>query len=301
MQQPHLITIGERDGVCTVCPALGGSLIGWSVAGQEMLRRTDAAAVMSGDPLALASFPLVPFSNRIGNARFNWAGREINLTPNFAPEPHAIHGIGWTTPWLVEGRGDNHVELSLHHECDEAWPWSFAAHQRISLENDALILRLSVANLANEAAPLAFGHHPYFYKAGARLTFSATDVLMSGDDALPTIAVAPQDQFDFSLGGLVAGRTIDHCYAGWDGKAQIIWADQPLSLRIEADMPAIVVYVPEGGDYFCFEPVPHINNALNMSDNLPQMPSVAPGARYETHIRFTAYPSTTDLDYQTEK
>ena len=81
MVLPELVSIVCGDNISTICPALGGSIIGWSVGEQEMLRRADADAIASGDPLAMASFPLVPFSNRIGNAQFIWKGREIQIIP----------------------------------------------------------------------------------------------------------------------------------------------------------------------------------------------------------------------------
>jgi aldose 1-epimerase len=283
---PELVRIGEGENVCTVCPALGGSIISWSVGGQNMLRRADVDAIASGDPLALASFPLVPFSNRIGDAQFIWDGTPIELTRNFAPEPHAIHGIGWTSAWDIADKGERYIELSLRHDGDACWPWPVAAVQRYSLTNDTLEMKLSATNLADHPVPLAFGHHPYFDQKGASLHFSATHVLMCGDDLLPTHVQAVDGAFDFNRDRSVRGLDIDNCYTGWDGKARITWADLPLAVEIESDLPAAVVYVTAGGDSFCFEPVPHINNALNRPGDLPAMPVIAPGESFSTRIRF---------------
>jgi aldose 1-epimerase len=284
MALPEQVSIVDGDSICTICPALGGSITGWSVGGQDMLRRADAAAIASGDPLAMASFPLVPFSNRIGHARFMWGGQEIALTANFAPEPHAIHGTGWKEAWDVTEQGDSHCLLTLFHNADPHWPWSFEASQSFTLSDGALEIRLSAVNRADQPVPLAFGHHPYFDCEGAQLTFAASSVLMSGDDALPTEAIVPAGQFDFSSRGAVAGRNIDHCYAGWDGRARIQWTGRPLALEITADMAAAVVYIPPGGSAFCFEPVPHINNALNRPGDLPAMPIIAPGESFTATI-----------------
>jgi galactose mutarotase-like enzyme len=40
-----------------------------------MLRTASAEAIAAHDPLGMASFPLVPYSNRIADARFGWAGQ----------------------------------------------------------------------------------------------------------------------------------------------------------------------------------------------------------------------------------
>jgi galactose mutarotase-like enzyme len=45
---------------------------------------------------------------------------------------------------------------------------------------------------------------------------------------------------------------------------------------------------PDGADGFCFEPVPHINNALNLVDREPAMPIVAPGKAFNASVRFRA-------------
>jgi len=288
MVLPELVSIVYGDNISTICPALGGSIIGWSVGEQEMLRRADADAIASGDPLAMASFPLVPFSNRIGNAQFIWKGREIRITPNFAPEPHAIHGMGWKQAWTIAERSDAHCVLKLQHAADARWPWPFEATQRFTLSAGMLELTLIATNLSDEPAPLAFGHHPYFDMDGAHLTFTAARVLMSGEDAMPCEAITPNGEFDFSTDSKVAGRSIDHCYAGWDGKTRIHWTGRQLALEITADMKAAVVYVPKDGSAFCFEPVPHVNNALNLPEALPTMPIVAPGEYFTATVLLKA-------------
>ena len=286
MSNPELFSISSGNSICTLCPELGGSVVSWAVGEQQMFRQTNSGAVIAGDPLQMASFPLVPFSNRIGYARFEWEGQQIELTPNFAPEPHAIHGTGWKQAWAIAAHGDNHIVLEFHHQGDARWPWPFIATQDVRVENGALEMKLSATNLANEAAPLAFGHHPYFDQEDASLTFDAERVFLSGDDALPTKAIVPSGSFDFSNAGAIDGRNIDNCYAGWNGKAYITWAGRQLAMEISSDMAAAVVYIPQGGNAFCFEPVPHINNALNRSGELPAMPTIAPGEHFTAMIRF---------------
>jgi galactose mutarotase-like enzyme len=48
------------------------------------------------------------------------------------------------------------------------------------------------------------------------------------------------------------------------------------------------VYIRPDLDAFCFEPVAHINNALNRHDRESAMPVVAPGESFEASIRFRA-------------
>ncbi len=250
-------------------------------------------AISAGDPLGLSSFPLVPYSNRIGNATFEWNGKRYQLLKNFPPEAHAIHGVGWQLPWVITHQSEAELTLLLRHKADNNWPWSFDAKQTISLSGDTLSLNISAQNLATEDAPLSFGHHLYFDNEGASLQFKADRVWLSGEDNLPTKAVTPEGEFDFSQITTVAGHNVDHCYAGWNCSATMAWKFRPYSLYLQAspELSAAVVYIPAGGKTFCFEPVPHISNTLNILSHQPAMPIVAPGKTFTATIILKALPA----------
>ncbi len=196
--------------------------------------RPGAAAIADADPFGLASFPLVPYSNRIGNAEFEWEGNLIALARNFPPELHSIHGVGFELPWSVQSRSAHSAVLSLSSRPGAGWPWPFDAQQRISLASGLLTIDMSAVNLSDRAVPLAFGHHPYFPREGASLRFRAKGVWLVGDDGLPSLRVKPFDRFDYSKGKSAARGPIDHCFTGWDGSAYIEWSEQPLALEITA-------------------------------------------------------------------
>lgn len=274
-------------------PEEGGALASWHIGDQPMLRAAVNAPGAVRGPLDMASFPLVPYSNRIDAARFSWDEAERVVTPNFAPEPHAIHGVGWTRPWTVAAHGPDAATLRYTHQPDAHWPWAFTAEQQISVSGTGLWLNLSARNDADRAVPLAFGHHPYFDIDGARLCFDAACVWPNHEGGTPHTPGPPTGLFDFSTAGLVIGRMMDHCFSGWPGVAHIAWDRRPHALRIEAtsSLPCVVVYIPDGGEAFCFEPVPHINFALNTRPEAFGVPVVAPGATFEASILFeAAYP-----------
>ena len=284
------LTLTRGAARCDILPHLGGSIGAWSVNGQEMLRVAGKSGVAAGDPYATAGFPLVPYSNRIGQGRFEWDGKLVSLARNFPPEPHAIHGVGFERPWVIQTRSSDSVLLSLRHRPDASWPWAFEARQRLTLTDDLLILELSAVNLESQPVPLAFGHHPYFPRSGARLTFHAQGVWLVGDDGLPSEPVKPVGQFDFSRGLPVEHADIDHCFTGWNGVAIIAWPDKAQALGIAAsrELCNAVVYIRRELDAFCFEPVAHVNNALNGGDPESAMPVIAPGESFNASIRFRA-------------
>ena len=284
------LTLTHGAARCDLLPQLGGSIGSWSVSGQQMLRTASESGIAARDPFATAGFPLVPYSNRIGQGSFEWRGNPITLARNFPPEPHAIHGVGFERPWQLQTRGRDSVVLRLTHRPDAGWPWAFDARQRITLTDDLLILEFEAVNLEPQAVPLAFGHHPYFPRGGARLTFHAQGVWLAGDDGLPCELVKPAGPFDFSKGSSVENADIDHCFTGWNGVAIIAWPDkeQALGITVSRELSSAVVYIRPDLDAFCFEPVAHINNALNRHDRESAMPVVAPGESFEASIRFRA-------------
>lgn len=288
MTRSHFVTIASAGSQCVIAPDIGGSIVSWHVDGQNMMRNAEWTAVPQCNPLLMASFPLVPYSNRIGNAQFEWDHHTHTLAPNFDPEPHAIHGVGWQRSWRIAESTTRRCILSLQHNPDDCWPWPFEAGQEIILDHGTLHIRSYAVNLSDRAVPLAFGHHPYFDRQGASLQFAASSVLMNGNDALPQSPCPPFSQYDFSQQASVAEREVDHCYSGWDGTARISWASRSIALEISSDLEAAVVYIPRDGDAFCFEPVPHANNAINRRDLSPQMPIVEPGGRFESTLLLRA-------------
>jgi aldose 1-epimerase len=288
MKPSELIQLNDGGAYCTLSPQQGGIIAEWTIDGQAMLRGCDDKALHDNDPLKSASFPLVPYSNRIGYGHFVWAGEEKHIRPNFPPEPHAIHGVGWKRPWSVKQQNSRMCEIELAFIANEDWHWSFTATQRIEITERELKMTLSAKNDETFPVPLAFGHHPYFEREGATLTFGADTVWQRGADGLPEYPETPTGQYDFTNGDTVASRTVDSGYAGWNGTARISWAGRPKMLEIESDMTAAVVFVPQNADYFCFEPVPHIIDALNLPGHKPEMPVIAPGEVFQATITFTA-------------
>ena len=115
------ITCGDSE--CVLLPQIGGSIGRWRVGTQDMLRH----ARQDDNILSVSSFPLIPFSNRIANAQFEWNGNVIALPPSDLAAPHAHHGLGWQRKWTVAERSGDMALLRLDHTGDKDWPWPFAA------------------------------------------------------------------------------------------------------------------------------------------------------------------------------
>ena len=277
---------------CLVLPACGGSLGGLWLGESPLLRPSGPEDWVSGDATRLAGFPLVPFSNRIAGARFDWQGKAITLPRNQPGESHALHGLGWQRPWQVMAQAPSRAVLELTHAGGADWPWPFVARQEIVLTPDALVLTLSARNLTAQAVPLAIGHHPYFARAGAILQMTAAQVWLADPNNLPDHAVPPADALDFSQPAPVADRAVDNCYVGVNWPVQIGWPDRDHGLRLTAstELPCAVVYSSAANNAFCVEPVSHLSNALNLPQASPAMPVIAPGATVACTITMQVAP-----------
>lgn len=164
---------------------------------------------------------------------------------------------------------------------------------------ESLAILMTVHNLEDRTVPLAMAHHPYFDVAGAVLRMSAATAWLNDEYGLPSDAVPPKGAYDFADGKPVAGRVIDNCYTDWDGIADIEWIGRSRRLSISATktgtdstvpMSSAVVYIPEGADFFCVEPVPHLTDAINRAGCGAPMPVIAPGDCFMSVIHLDARP-----------
>lgn len=242
--------------VCEIEPRLGGCIAGLWFRGAPVLRSQPAAALDSARQSG--SYPLVPFSNRVGGARLVWQGTQHPLVRNNGDEPHAIHGVGWQRPWTVLEHEDNFAMLAYEHKADTAWPFAFDSSQTFRVRGAALELTLSVTNQSPRPAPAGLGWHPYFVKrAGSRIAFGATGRWEMGPDKLPT-----HRQESPGLDVPCEGLDVDHCFDGWDGVAEL--RDQRLRTRIRSTLGRLVVFTNASRDFVAIEPVSHVNNAMNL-------------------------------------
>lgn len=241
----------------------------------DLLRR---AAPDTTAPLDLASFPLVPYANRIAHGRFRFEGVDYQVPLNFGDHTHSIHGVGWTTPWAIEAQAEDRLVLVHRHEADDQWPWSYAARQEAVLDEDGLRITLTVHNLDAQAMPAGLGFHPYFVKDGAtRLGFGAEGLWLSTPDMLPEREVEADALGDWSKPASVDGDSlIDNAYVGWSGTATISRGDGVKLVLTGQDAPYLHFYRPPGEQFFCLEPVSHLPDAVNRPAG---MEALAPGAK----------------------
>ena len=265
-------------------PDVGGSIAGLWHAGLPVLQSCEAADLPG--PRLGGSFPLVPYSNRLGYRRFRWQGVDHTTRPNFGDNPHSLHGVGWLRPWQVLACSPASATLGLEHRPDGDWPFAFSARQTFTLDEGGLSTTLSMTNLAERPAPAGLGWHPYFPKRSrSRLHIELTDRWESDPATeLPTRRV-PQPGIDAD----VAHLDFDHCFEGWQGPARL--RDERLRVALSSSLPYLVVYTPPLKDAYCVEPVSHVSNAMHMAEPARHgWRTLQPGETFEAWMRIDVSP-----------
>jgi aldose 1-epimerase len=289
---PVCISLANSYLKLEVAPELGGGITRFDWCGKDgdepLFRRTPRPAARL-DPNELACYPLVPFSNRIGHGRFSFDGREYHITPNRAGEAYPIHGDGWLTRWRVESVDDDYIKLVV--DKDDGTPYTYRASITYVLSGATLVMRLEVENTGRDPLPFGLGVHPFLVRDGSTaLSAEAGGVWLAGPDWLPVRHVTTPAAWQLGVAYSLPDALVNNAFTDWSGGASIIWAQRKLVLHISADCDFYVLYTPTGKDYFCFEPVDHPVNAVNLPGG-PQshgMTVLAEGERLMRSFGFSA-------------
>lgn len=277
---PHPITwlrhAGQHLGLV---PSLGGSVAAWQIDDPEqpggrldLWRPWDGA---TPDLYQLASFAMVPWSNRISGGGFTHAGQLHPMQPNRVGEPYPIHGDGWLQPWALSQPAPDTLQMQLRSERFQGNPYDYESVQTFRLVEGGLDQHVLVRHRGAEPLPYGIGVHPWFPRTpGTRISAPVQAVWLCGDDPLPTQHTSQFPQgWNLNAGISAHGGLIDNGYTGWGGAARIDWPER--GLRLTAHMPDFaqdgaaaqhfcLVYRPPQGAAFCFEPITQPIDAFHL-------------------------------------
>ena len=259
-----------RDEALTVgiAPECGGALTRFDVQVGDALVDVLRPAQDRNDhricALGSSCFPLIPYAGRLREGRFRFAGTEYQFPLNAAPERHSSHGDGWTRPWDLTHLDRRTAIMTLR--ADDSAPLQYESTQSISVNSQRLRIVLSCRNAGPHSIPSGLGLHPYFANRAQAAVTATLPVHWRWDEELMPVARQTNALAAALAGGCELARLpVAAEFAGWDGRALIEWP--ALGLRVELTttprLHHVVMWLPEGESFFCFEPICHATDALN--------------------------------------
>ena len=212
-------------------------------------------------------YPLMPYSNRITNARLSVDGADIALKPHPDALPHALHGNAHRLPWRLEQHDEISAVLRLDAPPSADWPWHYSGRMDIALSADSLNMRIEIRNAGERAMPAGLGLHPYLlHQPQARIGYHAESVWPATAEFLATSPRALIAGENYSNAQALPAGGLTRYVGGWDGYAEVE-LPQYAWLRVEADplFGHLVVHRPDNPAYLCLEPVSHVADGFNLA------------------------------------
>ena len=213
------------------------------------------------------AFVMLPFTNRLAPAQFNWQDQTVTLH-NGSPTGQGLHGFGHRRPWQLRQTTSHSAELALMHPASDAeWPWPFAATLTYQLSEAGLRMELSVCNTSTGVMPLSLGWHPFLPHStacpedqGDYLVHAQRQHAIGLDGlGLAVASVEPLPMQCFALPTEQAGTTAFEHYSG----TVHLPLTAPWRLEMTSQNAAhLLVHTPPGLKHLCVEPISALPGAL---------------------------------------
>lgn len=250
-------------------PDLGASVLNLRAAsGLPVLRPVELADVKTSSQCGC--FTLLPFSNRIRDARFSFQGEEVELRVTTG-DGLTQHGDVRNRPWQVTRPAGNRLRCDFDSRAhpDLNWPWAFTARTEYILHGPHLDVSVILTNADTREMPAGLGLHPYFARrvggVDPGLAFDAPLTYDTDERQLPLGAareVTPEE--DFRRPTVLGERRLDRTYTAWDGVARLDWGERALVLTADNVYSHLVVFTAPDGS-LALEPVSHATDAFNLA------------------------------------
>ncbi len=293
--------------VVSILPSVGNIAFKMTVEGRDVLRwpfrsvdEFKAAPAMSGIPF------LGPWANRLDEPAFYANGRKyaFDMTLGNVRGAIPIHGFLTTTAdWhLVEVKADaraawetSRLEFFREPAWMKQWPFAHTIQMTYQLQDGVLEVRTRIANVSNDAMPVAIGFHPYFQltdaprdewtlAVGARLHWRLTP------EKIPTGETEPADRvLDPPSAASLRHLALDDVFGDLVRDAygrstmSVAGKQQRLDVVLGPRYRATVIWAPAAQEFVCIEPMTGITDALNLSHRgvYSELQSIPPGGAWE--------------------
>jgi aldose 1-epimerase len=210
-RQVELVAGGSR----AVLVEVGGGLRALHLEGRDAVAGFGADELPSGG----RGQHLLPWPNRVGDGRWTWRGRDLQLPLTEPAARNANHGlVRWST-WTVDDVTPASAVLQTVVPPQPGWPGRLAVTCTWRLSEGGLRADVDVTSLSPEAVPLGYGAHPYLTPRTAmvddeELHVPASLRLLTDDRGLPVGQQDVAGGFDFRTPRPIGDTVLDTCFGG---------------------------------------------------------------------------------------
>jgi aldose 1-epimerase len=238
---------------------------------------------------------LHPWANRLGERRFEVAGREVDVDaadppPGTDPNGLPIHGLlAAATGWGVTDRDPTddggtfaaRFDFAASPGLMRAFPFPHELGIEVTLAGPTLTIATTVDATGDAPVPVAFGYHPYFRLPGLdrddwEIEIPVRERLLLDERMLPT---GEREEIGVAAGPL-GERTFDDAYVAPPRPEPFVvtGGGRRIAVAFESGYPYAQVYAPGDDDVIALEPMTAPTNAL--VDAGPELPIVQPGESF---------------------
>lgn len=249
-----------------IAPAMGSNMCRFSVGCQNVID-FDSDLLMkreyTGTPV------LYPTPNRVRNGMFRYRGKIYNQLKR--GESVFEHGLVHNEAWrysepVISSEGvcfNTWIDFNKESILFEAFPFTHRLLLEFSLSMDGIKVSYTIQNMGEREVPFGFGLHPFFMKLSGEdetyVTIPAYYVMDYTSDLLPTgrLIEVKNTIYDIRKGIQIGALDLDHVFTGiTEGEfAEIEYRGSGIKVTLSAtkDFSHIVLYSPNGKNYFCIE------------------------------------------------
>jgi len=262
-----------------IIPDFGANLCRFSKGGQNIIDFDPgklAAADFTGTPV------LYPTPNRVRNAEWTFSGKKYEQKKN--GQPRILHGLAYDEPFEVAAltAGEDcacavlRLRIDSQKEYFASYPFESELELKYILSADGVKAEYTVRNLSGDVMPFGLALHPYFYKLGGAsktwLSVPASATPVTEETFYPTgeFHTEPPEFVSLKTPRRVGELVLDNDYTLLEkGAPCVIRYESPgfeMRLTSSDEFEHVMVYVPQGEDFFCVEHQTCSINAFNLHD-----------------------------------
>ena len=178
---------------------------------------------------------LAPWPNRIGDGRYEVAGKTYTAAINEIDRKTALHGLVFGLDWEVTEQSASKVRLEVNLPASDSYPTSLHFVTSYQLTSEGLEISITAENLGDSSAPYGVSIHPYLI-ASPGSSVNEWSLMLPGSqvlevDEIRLLPIALREcsalNFEFQEESVIGTRFIDHAFKVDASKPRAITVKAP--------------------------------------------------------------------------